>query len=309
MIRIQHHIALQYQIGPQGADLIFNIHAAHTPHQQVSQEQVQFNQPVVPQMHTDPATGTRFMRLRALPGLLQVQHRATVEVRHMQLNPDQVAEVSVAQLPFEALTYLNPSRYCQSDQFTQLALAEFGMLPRGYRRVQAISDWVKRQVRFSSNTSNSNTSAIETLRSGQGVCRDFAHLMIALCRALCIPARFTTGTDWGADPAWGPPDFHAYVEVYLGGGWYIFDPSGTAIPMGFIRIGTGRDAADVPFASLYGDAKGDAPVIRTQAVADAHAGVGMPWHNPNALSTDTGHRSAALASAPVQPLATPGPQA
>ena len=289
MIRIQHHIALQYQIGPQGADLILNIHAAQTPHQTVRDEQVQFNQQVDAQMHTDAATGTRFMRLRALPGLLQVQHRATVDVRHTQVSPEQVGEVPVAELPFDTLPYLNPSRYCQSDQFTQLAMTQFGAMPRGHVRVQAITEWVRRQVRFTPNTSTSNTSAIETLRSGRGVCRDFAHLMIAMCRALCIPARFTTGTDWGADPALGPPDFHAYVEVYLNGGWYIFDPSGTAIPMGFIRIGTGRDAADVPFASLYGDARGNAPVIHSQAVADVDAGVGLPWRNPNALSTDMRH--------------------
>ena len=84
------------------------------------------------------------------------------------------------------------------------------------------------------------------------MCRDFAHLMIALCRAVNIPARFATGTDYGADPALGPPDFHAYVEVYLGDRWYIFDPSGTAIPMGFVRFGTGRDAADVAFATIFG---------------------------------------------------------
>ena len=105
---------------------------------------------------------------------------------------------------------------------------------------------------FTSNTSNSNTSAVDTLIEQVGVCRDFAHLMIALCRAVNIPARFATGTDYGADPALGPPDFHAYVEAYLGDRWYIFDPSGTAIPMGFVRFGTGRDAADVAFATIFG---------------------------------------------------------
>jgi transglutaminase-like putative cysteine protease len=127
---------------------------------------------------------------------------------------------------------------------------------------------------------------VETLKTGQGVCRDFAHIMIALCRALCLPARFTTGTDWGADPALGPPDFHAYVEVYLSGGWYIFDPSGTAIPMGFVRIGTGRDAADVPFASLYGEVTSQPPVILTKAVAEPSLGITLPAHIPDALSTD-----------------------
>jgi hypothetical protein len=286
MTRIEHHIALLYQVGPQGADLIFNIHAAHTAHQTVSQERLQINQAVVPQLYTDAATGTRFMRLRALPGPLQLQHSAVVELRHHRMKPELVSEVPVAHLPFETLSYLNPSRYCQSDQFAQLAMREFGLLPQGYKRVQAVQTWVQKHVSFTANTSNSNTSAVETLQSGQGVCRDFAHLMIALCRALCIPARFTTGTDWGADPALGPPDFHAYVEVFLSGGWYIFDPSGTAIPMGFVRIGTGRDAADVPFASLYGEVTAQAPVILTQAVANPSLGIELPSHCPDALSTD-----------------------
>jgi transglutaminase-like putative cysteine protease len=286
MTRIEHHIALQYQVGPQGADLIFNIHAAHTAHQTVSQERLQINQAVVPQLYTDPATGTRFMRLRALPGPLLLQHSAVVDLRHHRMKPAEVAEVPVAQLPFETLGYLNPSRYAQSDQFAQLAMREFGLLPQGYGRVQAVQTWVQSHVRFTANTSNSNTSAVETLQSGQGVCRDFAHLMIALCRALCIPARFTTGTDWGADPALGPPDFHAYVEVYLSGGWYIFVPSGTAIPMGFVRLGTGRDAADVPFASMYGEVTAQAPVILTKAVANASQGIGLPAHCTDALSTD-----------------------
>ena len=288
MIRIEHQVSLQYQIGAAGADLILNIHAAQTACQSVGQERVHISQPVVYEMFVDPVTRSRFMRLRALPGWLQVQHSASVDVRHHQRDPDAVGEVAVSRLPFETLTYLNPSRYCQSDQFTQLAMQQFGAWPKGYRRVQAIQRWVQQRVRFTPNVSDTNTSAIETLRSGQGVCRDFAHLMIALCRALCIPARFSTGTDWGADPALGPPDFHAYVEVYLEGGWYIFDASGTAIPMGFIRIGTGRDAADVPFASMYGGVMAQAPVIHSRAIEDTRRGFPQPAHTDCALSTDAG---------------------
>ena len=102
-----------------------------------------------------------------------------------------------------------------------------------------------------------------------GVCRDFAHLMIALCRAVNIPARFATGIDYGAPTVMGPTDFHAYVEVYLGDRWYIFDPSGVAIPMGFVRFGTGRDAADAAFATIFGGVVGAAPVIQIQAVPNA----------------------------------------
>ena len=103
---------------------------------------------------------------------------------------------------------------------------------QGYGRVQAIRDWVLQHTTCAQNTSNSNTSAIDTLLATEGVCRDFAHLMMALCRAVNIPARFATGIDHGADPILGPTDFHAYGEACLGDRWYIFDPSGTAIPMG-----------------------------------------------------------------------------
>ena len=112
--------------------------------------------------------------------------------------------------------------------------------------------------------------------------------MIALCRAVNIPARFATGTDYGADPALGPPDFHAYVEAYLGNRWYIFDPSGTGIPMGFVRFGTGRDAADVAFATIFGGVRSQAPLIRAWAVEDASRAIVLPYRRREALSTDSG---------------------
>ena len=188
------------------------------------------------------------------------------------------------------LGYIYPSRYCQSDRLVKLAIDEFGSLRQGHRRVQAIQAWVQRHVTFRSNVSNSNTSAVDTLIERVGVCRDFAHLMIALCRAVNIPARFATGTDYGADPALGPPDFHAYVEVYLGDRWYIFDPSDTAIPMGFVRLGTGRDAADVAFATIFGNVKCQAPLISAAALDDPALGFVAPHPCSEALSTDGAER-------------------
>jgi transglutaminase-like putative cysteine protease len=149
-----------------------------------------------------------------------------------------------------------------------------------------VRDWVLRHTSFTQNTSNSNTSAVDTMLETVGVCRDFAHLMIAMCRAINIPARFTTGIDYGADPVLGPTDFHAYVEVYLGNRWYIFDPSGTAIPMGFVRFGTGRDAADVAFATIFGSVATQAPRITIEALPADDGQLTMPWHCPQALSTD-----------------------
>jgi hypothetical protein len=289
MIRIELQVDLTYDIDAHGADFVFNIHAAHTPSQVVSGEHLSLSQAIVPQIHTDPTTRNRYMRLRALPGELKVSYTATVDMTHHFCDPSQIAEVPVQRLPPEVISYIYPSRYCQSDQFSQLANTEFGQMWQGYCRVQAIQDWVQKQVTYISNTSDSNTSAIETLHQRAGVCRDFAHLMIALCRALNIPARFVTGTDYGSDPALRPSDFHAYVEVYVGGRWYMFDPSGTAMPMGMVRFGTGRDAADVAFATIFGGVNAQAPVvIRTMAIEDRSRGIMLPHHCPEALSTDSG---------------------
>ena len=288
MTRIELNIELNYTIDADNADFVFNIHAAHTPFQTVSNEQLQISQPVAPQVHTDPATGNRYMRLRAQAGPLQLRYAATVDVVHHLAEPAELAEVPVHLLPPETMGYIYRSRYCESDRLLRMAANHFGHLPQGHARVQAIRDWVFQHVAYTSNTTNGNTSALDTLIEQVGVCRDFAHLMIAICRACNIPARFTTGTDYGADPLRGPPDFHAYVEAYLGDRWYIFDPAGTAIPMGFVRFGTGRDAADVAFATIFGNVLTQAPLIQANAKEVADLGIELPRHSRQALSTDAG---------------------
>jgi len=284
MVRLELLLELTYEItGSEGADFIFNIHAARTPHQAIKQESLWFNQPVVPEIATDPVTATRFMRLHADPGPLRLRYSATLDITHHRSDPDALEEVDVRCLPLDVMPYVYPSRYCESDRLLNMAFREFGAHARGYRRVLAIQRWVQEHVRFESNTSNGTTSAIDTLIGGAGVCRDFTHLMIALCRALNIPARVATGTDYGADPGLGPPDLHAYVEVYLGDRWYLFDPSGTGIPMGFMRFGTGRDAADVAFATIFGGVQAGPPSITVHAVEGP--GLDVPDHCPDALST------------------------
>lgn len=288
MIRIQLQVELTYEVGSAGADFVFNVHAAHTACQSVSAESLLLSQPVDTHLHTDPATGNRYLRLHALPGPLTLSYAATVDMAHFSADPQQLAEVPISRLPPEVMGYLTPSRYCQSDRLGRLAASEFGGLPQGYQRVQAIQAWVKQHVKFQGNTTNSNTSAIDTLIERVGVCRDFSHLMIALCRAVNIPARFATGTDYGSDPALGPPDFQAYVEVFVGDRWYVLDASSTAMPMGFVRFGTGRDAADVAFATIFGGVQTHAPKIHAVAVEDAARGFVLPQHSQQALSTDDG---------------------
>ena len=283
MIQIDLDISLDYEVmDPAGADFVLNIQAASTAHQRVSAEHLVVSQQVTPEAAVDSAA-CRFLRLHAEPGPLVVKYQAIVTIEHHVAESDTLQEVPVRFLPLEVMPYVYPSRYCQSDRLLELARREFGGLWPGYSRILAIQHWVQRNVTFTPNVSNSSTSALDTVVDRVGVCRDFTHLMIALCRALNIPARVVTGTDYGADPALGPPDFHAYAEVYLGDRWYLFDPSGTGVPMGFVRLGTGRDAADVAFATIFGAVTSKAPLVRVTAAQGA--GFVLPHHCRDALST------------------------
>ena len=291
MVRLAFTTQLEYEVLDASCDFIFNIQAAHTPRQTVVEESLVFSQPLTAKHYIDTPTQSRGFGLHALQGKLNIRYQATVDLTHFEAAPSTLLEVSPHALPSHVLPYLYPSRYCQSDRLMAFTSHQFGSLPMGYSRVQAIRDWVFNNVRFQGNTSNSNTSAIDTLIERVGVCRDFAHLMIALCRAANMPARMVSGMDYGADPALGPPDFHAYVEVYLAdasglGRWFLFDPSGTAIPMGFVRFCTGRDAADIAFATIFGSVTAAQPVVSIQAVPHANGQLVVPVHVDVALSTD-----------------------
>lgn len=285
MVRLSFNIELAYDIGPGPGDFVFNIHAAETARQFIVNEQVSLSQPVSARMFYEAPHGNRYMRVRAQKGPFAVRYAATVDIDHHRQRPETISETPVARLPANVLRYLYPSRYCESDKLLQFAGQQFGGIRQGYSRAQAICEWVTKHVAFTSGASDFTTSATDTFRQKAGVCRDFAHLMIALCRAVNIPARFASGIDYGADPALGPTDFHAYVEVFLNGRWYLFDPSGTAIPMGFVRFGTGRDAADVSFATIFGNVKSSIPVVHIVALDDPAKGFELPRHGSDALST------------------------
>lgn len=289
MIRLDFMIELKYEIVNQPGDFIFNVHAAKTPCQTVIAENFQISQPVAISLLTDTVSGNRQARLQASLGTLIVRYAAMVEINHHIAPPNTVKETPISQLPTEVLPYIYPSRYCQSDRMQQIAHTEFGHLPTGYSRVLAIQNWVRQRTKFVSGSSNAMTSAIDTLSGQAGVCRDFAHLMIVLCRALNMPARFATSIDYGSDPIFGPTDFHAYVEVYLGERWYLFDPTGMVLPMGLIRIGTGRDAADVSFAMIFGDVRSMPPIITISSVENIANNTVRPYACNDALSTDMCH--------------------
>jgi transglutaminase-like putative cysteine protease len=282
-VRINYRVALRYEVeGP--SDFIFLIHPARTAQQQLVSEALDILPEVDHAVETDLQSGNRLLKLRADPGMLDVRLSACVDVLHHVVDPSAIEAVAPADLPASTLRYLTASRYCQTDRLQQRAWDLFGTMPRGYAQVQAITEWVRDNIRFQPGSSHPGTSALETIESGQGVCRDFAHLAITLCRSLNYPTRFVTGVDYGADPSLGPPDFHAYVEAYLDR-WYLFDPTGISPTTGLIRIATGADAADVSFATIFGPVRTGMPQLAFDAVEDVGEGIARPERTSLAVST------------------------
>ncbi|WP_068111430.1 transglutaminase-like domain-containing protein [Tropicimonas marinistellae] len=161
---------------------------------------------------------------------------------------------TVDALPPEAITFLLPSRYCETDILSDFAWKKFGATPLGWARVKAVCDFVHTHVRFGYEYSRATRTAAETLVERAGVCRDFTHLAIALCRCLNIPARYCTGyvSDIGQPPPYPPMDFAAWMEVFLGGQWWVFDPRNNDVRRGRVLVARGRDAADVPLTHTFG---------------------------------------------------------
>ena len=160
----------------------------------------------------------------------------------------------VEDLPDECLQFLLGSRYCETDLLSNIAWQMFGNTPLGRPRVQAICDYVHRHVVFDYQQARPTRTAFETFREGVGVCRDYAHLAVALCRAMNIPARYCSGyiSDVGLPPPYAPMDFCAWFEAWLGGRWQAFDPRNNAPRTGRVLMARGRDAADVALSNAFG---------------------------------------------------------
>lgn len=193
-------------------------------------------------------------RLMLPPGRTRLSWEgvATDSGLHEPVVPD-APQVPVERLPDDTLQFLQASRYCESDVLSQEAWDRFGAIEGGWAKVQAVCDFVHGRLRFDYGTASPFRTAAGSLREGLAVCRDFAHLVIAFCRALNIPARYASG--YLGDVGWpdmGPGDFCAWVEVYLGGRWYTFDARYNAPRIGRIVMVRGRDAADVPMISSWG---------------------------------------------------------
>lgn len=165
-----------------------------------------------------------------------------------------VLQHPVEDLPAETLIYLLGSRYCETDVLSETAWQLFSGTPLGWARVQAICDFVHNHITFGYEHSRPTRTAAEAYAEGRGVCRDFAHLAVAFCRCMNIPARYCTGyiSDLGTPPPYAEMDFAAWMEVYLGGRWWVFDPRNNSPRMGRVLIAQGRDAADVPLTHTFG---------------------------------------------------------
>jgi transglutaminase-like putative cysteine protease len=238
---------LYYNVNGPSA-FIFNVSVVNNLFQRILTEAFTTEPQLQIEESRSPIEEKRLHRLSADAGPLRVQYSATVELSHYVQPADSVPETPPGALPADVVPYLYPSRYCEADILVRLAQHEFGKLQPGFSRVTAICNWIHDNVEYLRGSTNPHTSAYDTATERAGVCRDFAHLAIAFCRALAVPARFVAGYAYALEPA----DFHAYFEAYLDGRWYIFDPTRLAPQSGLIRIGTGRDAADTSFATLFG---------------------------------------------------------
>jgi transglutaminase-like putative cysteine protease len=240
---------MEYTAGS-ASTLILNINALRTPNQAVLNETFTIDPYLKAEELVSPYAENRLMRFEITePGSIKVTYNATVDNCYTLSNHKGEEDIPVAQLDPSILPYLYPSRYCQSDKLYRLANNMFSHIENPYSQVMALTDWIYNNVQYLSGFSNSQTSAYDTVTEQAGVCRDFAHLGIALCRALTIPARYFTGYSYRLRPQ----DFHACFEAYLGGQWILFDATKLVPLNGLVKIATGRDAADTAIANIFGD--------------------------------------------------------
>ena len=240
-------LLLDYEIS-YPAHFLFHIESAFHIAQRVTQERLTITPSMKVRTFNDERTGNRFVRLDAPKGVLSVNYRAMVEL-NTPAAPLHLDESPVTAVPDDALRYLMPSRYCESDVMGRAAQQLFGNLSPGMSRVRAIESWIHDSINYLPGFSNSTTTAQEVFVQRAGVCRAFAHLGITFCRALNIPARLVVGYVNFEEP---PQDFHAVFEAWLDNQWVMFDPTKLAPVDRLVRVGTGRDAKDVAFATIFG---------------------------------------------------------
>jgi transglutaminase-like putative cysteine protease len=240
---------------PQPMPMILNLNIHHTRANDLVRADNMLTDPWVPLTRYHDSFGNYCTRLVAPPGGIRISADAIINDHGL---PDPVVpdaqQHSVESLPEETLVYLLSSRYCDTELLSDIAWTLCGTNMSGWARVQSICDVVNRQLAFGYQFARPTKTASEAFRERQGVCRDYAHLAIALCRCLNIPARYCTGYlgDIGIPPVDAPMDFAGWFEAYIGGAWYTFDPRNNTPRIGRVLIARGRDAADVAISMTFG---------------------------------------------------------
>jgi transglutaminase-like putative cysteine protease len=240
---------------PRQTPMMLMLHIHHTRANDIVTPDVLTTDPPVPLVFYRDVFGNWCTRIVAPAGRIRVTASGIVNDSGV---PEPVAQSDwqhdVQDLPEESLQFLLGSRYCETDRLSDLAWSLFQNSPRGALRVQAICDYVHQHIAFSYANARSTRTAFEGYNERTGVCRDFAHLAIAFCRCMNIPARYCTGYlgDVGVPPPYGPMDFAAWFEAYVDGHWHTFDPRNNVPRIGRILIARGRDATDVAISTAFG---------------------------------------------------------
>ncbi len=246
-MRLSIDARLDYSF-PEAADVLLALEAAQMPDQLLVEDKLLVGTATA----LTPVAGHQGIGRRIWTrgdGRFTVNYTARVDVLRETTDLGTVRAVPLNDLPGRAIHYLWPSRYCQPERMKDFVAEQFGGLEGG-ARVVAMAQWTRENLRYVRGCSDEHTTAADTFEQKQGICRDFAHVMISFARALDIPARMVSAYAWQLDP----PDFHAVVEVYLDGGWYLVDPTGLAPIDGLVRIAVGRDATDISFMTIFGSA-------------------------------------------------------
>lgn len=230
---------------------IFNIQAAKSANQVIIEESLVITPNLLFEEFTLNNVDARFIKLTVNQGVyFTISYKALVEVQYITIHDATlIPSIPTIELDTEILPFLFPSRHCQSDKLRKLAIKEFGHIENEYNKVAAINDWIFTNTDYITGATDSGTSAYDTLIQREGVCKDFAHLGIALCRAADIPARYFTGYAYNLNP----PDFHACFEAYIGGQWLFFDPTKLVPINGLVKIANSKDAGDAAVASFFGN--------------------------------------------------------
>ncbi|MFQ6548906.1 transglutaminase-like domain-containing protein [Aestuariibius sp. 2305UL40-4] len=254
-MRLSINVGLHYDL-PEPCDLLLQVEVAQLDDQQVSNTRLDLSGTgPVARIPAQDEIGERLWLTAS--GALVCTYSAEVAIDRPATDLNDLPAVPLHDLPGETVQYLMESRYCPAQDFQTLVATDFGDLSGG-AKITAMSDWISANIAYVPGASGPGTTATDTFIQRQGICRDFAHVMITLARAAGIPARFASVYSPDADP----PDFHAVAQVYLAGNWHLVDPTGMSRPDNAAIIGIGRDAGDVAFLTSYGPVE-----LRNQSVS------------------------------------------